>query len=64
MADNISERFAPMRERAQELRADPQRVTELLARGAEHAAAIANETLGGVQERMGLLPPSVVSSTA
>ncbi len=64
LADNISERFAPMRERAQELKADQRRVTDLLARGAEHAAAIANETLGGVQERMGLLPPSVVSSTA
>jgi tryptophanyl-tRNA synthetase len=64
LADNMIERFAPMRERAQELKADQERVTDLLARGAEQAAAIANETLGEVQARMGLLPSSVASRTA
>lgn len=64
LADNMSERFAPMRDRAEELTADRQLVKDLLGSGAEHASAIANETLGEVQERMGLLPPSVVSSTA
>ena len=52
-----------MRERAQELKADQERVTDLLARGAKQAAAIANETLREVRERMGLLPSSVVSPT-
>jgi tryptophanyl-tRNA synthetase len=61
LADNVSERFAPMRERAQELKGDQERVTDLLARGATHAAAIANETMREVRERMGLLPSSVGS---
>ncbi len=63
LANNVSERFAPMRERAKELKADQDRVTDLLARGATHAATIANETLREVRERMGLLPSSVVSPT-
>ncbi|MFQ6045665.1 MAG: tryptophan--tRNA ligase, partial [Gemmatimonadales bacterium] len=56
LADNMAEHFAPMRERARELRSDPDRVRETVAAGAERARRVARETMREVRERMGLLP--------
>ncbi len=49
--------FAPIRERARELEAQPERVDEILAAGAERARAIARVTLAEARERMGFLEP-------
>lgn len=46
--------LAPMRERASELRADPDAAEHALAAGAARAGAIAEETIGEVRRRMGL----------
>jgi tryptophanyl-tRNA synthetase len=54
LADSVSASFAPMRERARELRAEPGRIREILDHGAERARVIARETMGEVRERMGL----------
>lgn len=54
LAENIAGAFAPFRERARELKADPARVRAVLDDGAERARAIAEETLREVRERMGL----------
>ncbi len=54
LADNIAKVFEPIRQRAAELRAHPERVREVLAGGAERARAVARETMHGVRERMGL----------
>lgn len=56
LADNISATLAPIRERAVVLQAEPERVTDLLARGAARARTLAVETMHGVRERMGFLP--------
>jgi tryptophanyl-tRNA synthetase len=55
LADNVATEFAPIRERAAALRADPDRVRQLLADGADRARAVAQETMREVRERMGLL---------
>ncbi len=52
--DNIEQELAPIRARAAEIRAEPARVDEVLAAGAEHARTVAGETLREVKERMGL----------
>jgi tryptophanyl-tRNA synthetase len=62
LAGNVAEAFAPMRERAQALRDNPQQVRDILASGAEKARAVARETMVGVRERMGFLPPAVKGS--
>lgn len=54
LADSISAAFAPVRERAAELRARPGRIREILDHGAERARAIAKDTIGVVRDRMGL----------
>jgi tryptophanyl-tRNA synthetase len=54
LADSIGATFAPMRERAAELRARPGRIREILDDGAERARAIARETMAVVRERMGM----------
>ena len=56
LADHMTRVFAPMRERAEALRAHPERVYEILRSGAERARAIAQETMREVRERMGFLP--------
>jgi tryptophanyl-tRNA synthetase len=56
LADNVATELAPIRERAAALRADPDRVRQLLADGADRARAVAQETMREVRERMGLLP--------
>lgn len=56
LADSIIAHFAPMRERAAELKRHPRRVREILTAGAQRARDVARETMQGVRERMGLLP--------
>jgi tryptophanyl-tRNA synthetase len=51
---NMAAELAPIRERAAELRAHPERVTEILREGARRARSIARVTLAEVYERMGL----------
>ncbi|MCL7956585.1 MAG: tryptophan--tRNA ligase [marine benthic group bacterium] len=54
LAEGISDRLAPIRERARDLRANPDRVNAILADGAACARQIARVTLGEVYDRMGL----------
>ncbi|MEZ4415353.1 MAG: tryptophan--tRNA ligase [Gemmatimonadota bacterium] len=54
LADSISTTFEPFRERAQELRAQPGRVRDILEDGAERARSVASETLREARDRMGL----------
>jgi tryptophanyl-tRNA synthetase len=58
LADHVAEEFAPVRERAAELRAAPERVHAVLRNGAERARAVAQETMREVRGRMGFLPPT------
>ena len=53
-AKNLSDYFAPFRERRAQLEADPEYVREVLADGARRAGAIASEVLGEVKEAVGL----------
>lgn len=55
LADNIVAAFAPMRERAAELQAEPDRVRQILRAGSDRARAVAQATLRDVRERMGFL---------
>jgi tryptophanyl-tRNA synthetase len=55
LAENVSTTFAPIRERAAELRAKPGELTEILHEGAKKASNVARETMREVRERMGLL---------
>ena len=54
VAEVVESSLAPVRERTEELMADPAELDRLLARGADRANAIANETLDLVYDRMGL----------
>ena len=56
LADNMIAALAPVRERAQELKAKPERVREVLAAGAARCRKLAGETLARVREVMGFLP--------
>jgi len=51
---SLERELAPIRERARELAAHPERVTEVLKGGAARAHAIAKETLARVKDIMGL----------
>jgi len=55
LADNITEAFAPMRQRASELRESPNQVSDILAEGAAKASAVAKDTMAAVRSRMGFL---------
>jgi tryptophanyl-tRNA synthetase len=55
-ADAVVAAFAPVRERALELLADPAELDRLLAGNAERAEAIATATLAKVYDRIGFLP--------
>ena len=57
LADRMEEQLQPIRDRAAEWRAHPDRVHEVLSQGAAKARDIARKTLGEVQNRMGFLPP-------
>lgn len=54
LASNVSRDLAPIRERARELRADPDAVWRILDKGAARAREIAAVTLAGAYARMGL----------
>jgi tryptophanyl-tRNA synthetase len=54
LADSITTTFAPMRARAAELRAAPERIRDVLEDGAGRARAIARSTMEVVRERMGM----------
>jgi tryptophanyl-tRNA synthetase len=52
----VVELLAPVRERYEELRADPAELERMLALGAEKAAAASEPTLAAMIERMGFVP--------
>jgi tryptophanyl-tRNA synthetase len=52
--ENMRKELDPIRERAAELRAHPERVTEILEAGAAHCQTLASETLREAKELMGL----------
>jgi tryptophanyl-tRNA synthetase len=52
--ESMNGELTPIRERAKAIRAEPDRVREVLGDGAEKASRIARETMGEVKERMGL----------
>ncbi len=64
LADTIIEYLRPMRERAEALRAEPGRVREILAAGADAARAVARETMREVREAMGLWQAARRQTTA
>lgn len=54
LADNLEKVNGPIRERAEELRANPQRVDAILAAGAEKATISARKTMAIVAEKTGI----------
>jgi tryptophanyl-tRNA synthetase len=54
LAERIVERYAEARDRYRELMADPVRVDEILAAGAERIRPLAQATMAEVREKMGL----------
>jgi tryptophanyl-tRNA synthetase len=54
-ARNLSDHFAPFRERRAALEANPDEVWDVLADGARRASAIATQTLAEVKEAVGLV---------
>lgn len=61
LADNMAAALGPIRERAAALKADPDRVRDVLADGAARASAIARETMQTVRAAMGFLPAKEVA---
>ncbi len=56
LADNLNTALAPIRARAADFQAHPERVDEMLGDGAARARRLARETMAGVHERMGFMP--------
>jgi tryptophanyl-tRNA synthetase len=56
VAEVVTGTFAPIRERALDLLADPAELDRLLARAADRANEIAEATLARVYDRVGFLP--------
>ncbi|KGA21632.1 tryptophanyl-tRNA synthetase [freshwater metagenome] len=56
LAEVVTQSFAPIRERTQELLADPAELDRILARAAERANETADSTLARVYDLIGLLP--------
>ena len=52
--ESMDRELTPIRARAKEIAAEPKRVAESLAQGAEKARAVASETMREVKEKMGL----------
>jgi tryptophanyl-tRNA synthetase len=52
--ESMNAELTPIRKRAEELTANPSRVTDVLAAGAAHASSIAKQTMAEVKQRMGL----------
>lgn len=55
LADNMIATLTPIRERATALRAEPQKITDILRAGAAKARALARKTMAQVRQRMGFL---------
>jgi tryptophanyl-tRNA synthetase len=53
--ESMEKELAPIRARAKELAADPKKITNTLAAGADHAGVVARETMREVKKKMGLL---------
>jgi tryptophanyl-tRNA synthetase len=58
VAGEVVEWLAPVRERYEELRADPGELERILSAGADKAKALAEETMRDVRRVMGLGPPA------
>lgn len=56
LAEVVTEAFAPIRQRTQELLADPAELDRILAKAADRASAVAEKTLAAVYDKVGLLP--------
>ena len=54
LSERIINHYAPARARYEELLAQPGRIDEILAAGAERLLPLATETMAEVRERMGL----------
>jgi tryptophanyl-tRNA synthetase len=52
--ESMEKELGPIRARAKELAAEPAQIDRTLASGAEHAHAIASQTMGEVKKKMGL----------
>jgi tryptophanyl-tRNA synthetase len=55
LSERVAEEFAPMRERARELRSNPSQVHATLEDGGQRAQHVARETMREVRDRMGFL---------
>jgi tryptophanyl-tRNA synthetase len=55
LSEDIAEYFRPFREKRAELARDPEKIKEVLRRGAEKAGAVAEETMQIVRKKTGLL---------
>jgi tryptophanyl-tRNA synthetase len=53
--ESMEKELAPIRARAKELAADPKKITDTLAAGADHARGVASGTMREVKKKMGLL---------
>jgi hypothetical protein len=51
----MEKELAPIRRRAKEIAAEPQKVQKVLVAGADHARSIASGTMREVKNKMGLL---------
>ncbi|MBA3672939.1 MAG: hypothetical protein H0W68_13085 [Gemmatimonadaceae bacterium] len=56
LASSMEAELVPIRQRAAELRAEPARVEDALASGADHCRSIARETMHRVRDLMGFAP--------
>ncbi|HTS89153.1 MAG TPA: tryptophan--tRNA ligase [Gemmatimonadales bacterium] len=56
LADNLNAALDPIRARAAEYQARPERVVEVLGDGAHRARRVARDTMREVRERMGFMP--------
>ncbi len=54
LAENLIKYLAPIRERTEELKANPERIRQILGDGAARARGLAAETMKTVHERLGL----------
>jgi tryptophanyl-tRNA synthetase len=64
LADLLVEKLSPVRERMNELLADPDAIDAILADGAERAALIADETMRNVKEMAGFIQPKRTQAPA
>jgi tryptophanyl-tRNA synthetase len=63
LSENIVEALRPIRERAEQLMTQPEYVVEVLRSGAEHARAVAADTMNEVRRRMGLISATQPAKT-